>query len=194
MKRSIIAYTVASFIVAGCAKSTGSESGGTGGHAPAGSAAHIENVSQIEGVTPAGGKQAPNFSWYDETGRKVTFSEFAKGHVVLLNFWATWCPPCRKELPDLIALSKEYKGKNAKLIGISLDQDANVLAMVHEFVKKEGISYPIVIDNGELQSAYGGIRGIPTTFYIDKNGIIVNRMVGLQSKETFRKGLDALLK
>ena len=122
----------------------------------------------------------------------MSFSDFSKGNIVLINFWATWCGPCRHELPDLIALDSEYKNKNIKIIGISLDRDTDVLNVVHDFVTQSNLTYPVVIDNGELENAFGGIRGIPTSFFVNRKGEIVGKMIGMQTKETFQQALGAI--
>jgi peroxiredoxin len=189
MFRNFIIGTVALiFLVSGCSKSPNannqSSSASSAGN-------YISNVSKIISVEKGTGDQAPNFSWFDENGKQITFSDFAKDNVVLVNFWATWCGPCKEELPDLVALNEEYKGKNIKIVGISLDKDADVLSIVHDFAKQQNLNYPIIIDNGDLESAFGGIRGIPTSFFIDKKGNIVQKMLGAQTKETFR---DALIR
>ncbi|MBI2427794.1 MAG: TlpA family protein disulfide reductase [Ignavibacteriales bacterium] len=151
-----------------------------------------ENVSIVQSVEAKDG-MAPNFVFYDETGKQVSFAEVAKGRPVLLNFWATWCGPCIKEMPDLVALNEEYKAKGALVIGISVDKDSDVLTLVSDFTKEQKVKYPIVIDNGDLETAFGGLRGIPTTFYIDKSGKIAKKLIGLQSKEKFASEFDALL-
>lgn len=151
-----------------------------------------ENVSLVQSVEPQDGT-APNFAFYDESGKQVSFADVAKGKPVLLNFWATWCGPCIKEMPDLVALNEEYKAKGGLVIGISVDKDADVLTLVSDFSKANNVTYPIVIDNGDLENAFGGLRGIPTTFYIDKNGKIAKKLIGLQSKEKFASEFDALL-
>jgi thiol-disulfide isomerase/thioredoxin len=155
-------------------------------------ASGARNVSTVIAVESRSDKKVPLFSWTDESGKKVTIDEFAKGGGVLVNFWATWCGPCKKEIPDLVELDKEYKEKGVKILGISIDRDGNVLSTVSEFVTASAIKYPVVIDNGELEKAFGGIRGIPTTFFVDKNGTITKRMIGLQSKAVFAQGMDAL--
>lgn len=150
------------------------------------------NVSIVQSVETKDG-MAPNFVFFDETGKKVTFADVTKGKPVLLNFWATWCGPCIKEMPDLVMLSEEYKAKGGVVIGISVDKDSDVLTLVSDFTKEQNVRYPIVIDNGDLETAFGGLRGIPTTFYIDKNGKIAKKLIGLQSKEKFASEFDALL-
>jgi cytochrome c biogenesis protein CcmG/thiol:disulfide interchange protein DsbE len=98
-----------------------------------------------------------------------------------------------KEIPDLIAVHNEFQSKGGMVIGISVDKDSDVLNAVAEFVKEKRMNYSVVIDNGDLEQAFGGIRGIPTTFMITKDGKIAKKIVGLQSKETYEKELNALL-
>ncbi|HTX17712.1 MAG TPA: TlpA disulfide reductase family protein [Bacteroidota bacterium] len=150
---------------------------------------HIGNVSRVNSVQKNDGNKVADFSWVDETGNKISFADFAKDNVVLINFWATWCGPCRRELPDLVALNNEYRTKNIKVIGISVDQDGDVLKVVHDFAAQSNLNYPIVVDNGDLQKVFGGIDGIPTSFFVNKKGEIVRKMIGMQSKETFQQTL-----
>ncbi len=179
----------------GCSKSgqenQTSQSASTSRAQPA-SGDYIANVSKVNGVEKNEGNKVANFSWVDEGGKKISFSDYSKDNVVLINFWATWCGPCKRELPDLIALSNEYRDKNIKIIGISVDRDGDVLKLVHDFAAQSNLTYPIVIDNGDLESAFGGIRGIPTSFFVNKKGEIVRKMIGMQSKETFQQALAAI--
>ncbi|MDD8018240.1 MAG: TlpA disulfide reductase family protein [Bacteroidota bacterium] len=156
-------------------------------------AKYTQNVSLLIAVEKNQGDHAPNFTWYDETGKQVSFAEVTKGKPVVLNFWATWCGPCRKEMPDLVALNEEYKTKGAVVIGISADRDDDAVKVVSDFTKEFKVTYPIIIDDGRMEEAFGGLRGYPTTFYINKEGTIVKKLIGLQSKETFTTELNALL-
>jgi thiol-disulfide isomerase/thioredoxin len=151
-----------------------------------------KNVSSIVSVVARDNGKVPLFSWTDENGKKITIDEFASGGGVLVNFWATWCGPCRKEIPDLVSLDEAYRSQGVKVLGISVDRDGDVMATVSEYVNGAGIKYPIVIDNGDLEKAFGGIRGIPTTFLVDKNGMITKRMIGLQSRAIFSQAMDAV--
>lgn len=193
MKISLSLFIVAFMFASGCSKNPERQSSAqsTAAQHPSQSGVSAANVSKVISVEKKEGRKAADFSWTDESGNKVTFAEFSKDNVVLINFWATWCGPCKRELPDLIALHNEYKGRNVKIIGISVDRDADVLGLVRNFAAEANLTYPIVIDNGELEKAFGGIRGIPTSFFVNKNGEIVKKMIGLQSRETFQAALMA---
>ncbi len=193
MKISLSLFIVAFMFASGCAKNPERQSSSqlAAAQHPSPSRGSAANVSKVISVEKNEGRKAADFSWTGENGNKVTFAEFSKDNVVLINFWATWCGPCKRELPDLVALHNEYKGKNVKIIGISVDRDADVLGLVRNFAAEANLTYPIVIDNGDLEKAFGGIRGIPTSFFVNKNGEIVRKMIGVQSRETFQAALMA---
>jgi thiol-disulfide isomerase/thioredoxin len=191
MTKNIIAIALVTFLLIGCAQQKNNDTAITSKNST--TSAALSNVSMVTSVKTAGATGTPDFSWNDQSGTPVLFSDFSRGKPVLLNFWATWCGPCVKEMPDLVELSKEYEAKGALVIGISLDRDSDVFTLVTEFAKDKQVTYPLIIDNGELEKAFGGIRAIPTTFYIDKNGKIVEKLVGMQSKTRFAQGLDAIL-
>jgi thiol-disulfide isomerase/thioredoxin len=144
----------------------------------------VEVVSASKGV---GGK-APDFSW-KQNGKVVNFSQYTKGKIVLLNIWATWCGPCKREIPDLIEISKEMESKGVIVVGVSVDQHASRLKMVTNYVEKAGINYITIVDDLKIAEVYGPIKAIPTTFIIDRDGKIIQKIVGMQSKQQF---LDAL--
>jgi len=147
----------------------------------------------VEQVYPASGNRAADFVW-NEGGKRVRFSELARGRVVLLNFWATWCGPCRREIPELIELQRELDGKKFLLLGVSLDQGVDAAQKVRSFLEQRGVSYPNVLGNFELARAYSDIAAIPTTFIIDANGNIVDRIVGARTKEQFLQSVRRVLK
>lgn len=126
-----------------------------------------------------------DFTW-SENGKEIKLSDY-KGKVILLNFWATWCPPCRKELPDLSTLSTELKGKDFKMIGVSVDDNQEVL---NNFLKSNNLSYTIVFEPNELVQKYMSAAGqnqnvVPQTYIIDKNGKVVEAIMGSRSKSDF---------
>lgn len=118
---------------------------------------------------------APGFSLPDILSTNTISLSRYQGKVILLNFWATWCPPCRAEIPDLIRLQQTYSN-DLIIIGVALDRDGAVL--VREFSLEYGINYPVVMGTSKLVQDYGGIRAIPTTFLIDQDGDIGKKIVG----------------
>ncbi|MCZ7602953.1 MAG: TlpA family protein disulfide reductase [Melioribacteraceae bacterium] len=126
-------------------------------------------------------------------GENISLSEF-QGKVVIVDFWATWCPPCRKGVPDLIQLQNEYD--QVVVIGISLDAVSRGGATANDvvpFMKEYGINYPIVKGDMNVIQQYGGIQSIPTSFVIDRRGFVVARHVGLASIETYRSDIEKAL-
>jgi thiol-disulfide isomerase/thioredoxin len=127
-------------------------------------------------------QKAPNFSLQSSDGKSVDLSKL-KGKVVVVNFWATWCPPCRAEIPAFISVYQKYRAKGLEIVGISLDEKGwNV---VRPFVEKNKISYPVVLGNNTVAQDYGEIRSIPTTFIVDRKGNIVDTHVGGMDAASF---------
>ena len=133
--------------------------------------------------------KAPEFTLLSTEGKDIKLSAY-KGKIVILDFWATWCGPCRKGIPDLVELQKEF-GKDIVVIGISLDQDTK--AEVVPFMQHFGINYPIAYGTFEVTQQYGGVEAIPTSFVINKNGEIVGRLVGLVPKSEYSDLINKLL-
>lgn len=134
---------------------------------------------------------APNFSLKTADGKSVELKKL-QGRVVVLNFWATWCPPCRAEIPGMIEVYDAYRGKGLEIVAVSLDRGG--WKDVTPFVEKMKMTFPVVLDQeGNLAMAYGGIQYIPTTFIIDRNGNIVSKHVGGISKSDFEKAVKKAL-
>lgn len=133
--------------------------------------------------------KAPEFTLVGPSGKTVSLSEY-KGKVVIVDFWATWCPPCRKGIPDLIDLQSQYGNKIA-VIGISVDTDTK--DQVAAFAKQNNINYTILYASQDVVQSYGNIESIPTSFIIDKKGNIVNQFVGLTPKEIYVQEIKKLL-
>ncbi len=133
---------------------------------------------------------APAWKLTDLNGKTVQLSDF-KGKVVILDFWATWCGPCRAEIPDFVALQDQYRDKGLVVVGISLDQDG--AKVVAPFAKHYKINYPIVLGDDNVASQYGNIQAIPTTFIIDSNGNIVGSHEGVTEKSVFEAEIKKLL-
>ena len=147
-----------------------------------------------EGACPVAAKAANlNFTFKDLQGKSVTLSDY-KGKVVLLDFWATWCPPCRKEIPGFIELYNTYKSRGLVVIGVSMD-DTEDIADVQRYAAQLKIDYPILLGFGrenDLKPAFGELP-LPTSFIIARNGSICARHDGLTAKEQVEREITALL-
>jgi len=133
---------------------------------------------------------APAWKLQDINGKTVQLSDF-KGKVVVLDFWATWCPPCRAEIPHFIELQKQYQSQGLVVIGVSLDQGGP--GVVSSFAKQQNINYPIVMGTEDVAKAYGNIEAIPTTFVIDPNGNITGKHIGFTEKSVFEDEIKKVL-
>ena len=135
------------------------------------------------------GEPAFDFELKDSTGKTVRLSDF-KGKVVVLDFWATWCPPCRKEIPGFVNLHNNYQAKGVEVVGVSLDRS---WSPVKPFMQEYRIGYTILLGDQKLTEMYGGFTGIPTTFVIDRNGVIRDKHTGYMPEETFEQAVKLLL-
>lgn len=133
---------------------------------------------------------APDFSLATTDGKTLKLSSY-RGKVVIVDFWATWCPPCLKGIPDLIELKKKYGKKGFEVIGVSVDTESK--DKVVPFIKEKGINYPVVYGDMNVYQQYGGIRSIPTTVVIDKNGKIIASYEGLMPIDTYETYIKKLL-
>ncbi|HLJ90266.1 MAG TPA: TlpA disulfide reductase family protein [Candidatus Angelobacter sp.] len=136
-------------------------------------------------------KPAPDFVLKSLDGPMLRLSDF-RGKAVLVNFWATWCTPCKVEMPWLVELYRQYHAAGLEILGVSLD-DAGEEARIAEFVKKHKVNYPILIGNDAVAGFYGGVRYLPQTFFIDRQGNIVRSSLGFRSKEDFDGSIKQLL-
>jgi thiol-disulfide isomerase/thioredoxin len=150
----------------------------------------LETASALAQEASPARTPAPDWELTDLNSKPVRFSD-SRGKVVILDFWATWCVPCREEIPHFVELQKQYGNKGLTIIGVSLDEQGP--EVVKKFVKRFGVNYPIVIGNEKVVEAYGGIYAIPTTFVIDRQGRIVNRHIGYDDKAVFEKEIQSLL-
>ena len=136
------------------------------------------------------GSGAPAFTLANLDGKAVSSDTF-KGKVVILDFWATWCPPCREEIPHLVRLQSKYRGQGLEVVGLALD--AGGAKDVRPFAEEHGVNYTMLIGNEDVTKAYGNISMIPTTFVIDRNGKIAHRFVGQVAPEVFEQAVQPLL-
>ncbi|MCC5022919.1 MAG: TlpA family protein disulfide reductase [Candidatus Synoicihabitans palmerolidicus] len=118
-------------------------------------------------------------------------SDELKGKIVVLDFWATWCPPCRAEIPDYVEMQREMETDGVGFVGVSLDQAGP--SVVKQFSERYEINYPLVMGDQEIMNAYGGIEAIPTTFLIDRDGQIRHRKVGASTRADYEPLVRSLL-
>jgi thiol-disulfide isomerase/thioredoxin len=148
------------------------------------------NETICEEFNPKNGSQAPEFRLLTLEGKEVKLSDF-QGKIVLLDFWATWCPPCRKAIPDLVSIQREFKN-DVRVIGISFDL-SSTQGELESFIENYGINYPVLLGTIDVAVAYGNIQAIPTTFIIDREGIITNKHIGLVPKSDLIQEIKLLI-
>ena len=132
---------------------------------------------------------APDFTIKTIDGKTITSGDL-RGKVVLLNFWATWCPPCRAEIPDLIKLQSKYADK-LQIIGLS--DDTGPVNDVKKFVAEHGMNYPVAIADPKLEAQFGGVMGLPTSFVVDTQWRVVQKHIGLRNPALYDLEVRALL-
>jgi cytochrome c-type biogenesis protein len=150
---------------------------------------HIGSTSRVYDVK-AIPNEVPLFSWYTENGQKTSIMDY-KGKIIIINFWATWCSPCRNEIPVLVKTYHKYKERGLVMLGICLDQDISLNDLA-AFVGENELNYQVVFDNGMLESGFGGISAIPTTFILSKDLKVLNKYVGEMDEERMNKLLEGL--
>jgi len=133
---------------------------------------------------------APDFTLKNLDNQEISLSDY-KGKVVFLNFWATWCAPCRQEIPYFIDLIEKYGKDGFVVLGVALDP--REFEKVPGFVDQMGINYPVLLDETGISQLYGGIRSIPTTFVIDRDGKAIDRIVGSRPHAEFEKIVNSTL-
>jgi thiol-disulfide isomerase/thioredoxin len=157
------------------------------------------DTPQATAATPAAGAAvaalpklgpAPAWSLKDVSGKDVSSAQFA-GKVVVVDFWATWCGPCREEIPGYIALQKKYGADKLAIVGVSLDQAGP--GVVKAFMEKHGVNYPMVMGDDAAVAQFGGVEAIPTTFLIDRSGQIRDRKVGAMPAAEYERKIAALM-
>lgn len=135
-------------------------------------------------------ERAPDFVLKSLGNRTVRLSDY-KGKVVLLNFWATWCPPCRVETPELVRWQKQYEDKGLQIIGITYPPYKK--ATVIRFAKNSKINYPVVFDNHKIAGLYSVGEILPVTIIVDRQGMIADRILGILEPQEFERKVKPLL-
>jgi len=153
-------------------------------------------------VSPLSGKPAPAFALEDLTGKKVTLASY-RGKAVLINFWATWCAPCRLETPWLIELRNKYAAQGFEILGVDTEGDdlqksdtagwTKDKAAVGKFVTEMKVPYPMVVDGDSISRDYGGLDDLPASFFVDRRGGVVAAQVGLTSESEIEGNIKKAL-
>jgi thiol-disulfide isomerase/thioredoxin len=146
--------------------------------------------SEDEQPEPLKGKPAPAFTLVTLDGKKVSLSDY-KGRPVLVNFWATWCAPCKLEMPWFEEFRTKYQGQGFEILGIAEDDAGK--DEIEKAVKKINVSYPILLTDGKVAPAYGGVDYLPQSFYVDRNGVVEKETSGLGSKDEIEANIKSLL-
>lgn len=144
----------------------------------------------VESRTLGPGKAAPDFSLNDAAGKAVRLSDF-KGKVVVLNFWATWCVPCKTEIPWFIEFEKTYAARGFTVLGVSMDEDG--WKAINPYVAKAQVNYPVVLGNEDVNREYGGFDALPTTLVIGRDGKVAFLHAGLIGRDEYEKEIRGLL-
>jgi peroxiredoxin len=137
----------------------------------------------------ADSKLAPNFTVTDLDNRKLSLADY-KGKVVLLDFWATWCAPCRTEIPHFVDMQNKFGPEGFQVIGISMDDNAKP---VNEFYREYKLNYPVAVGDDKLAESYGGVLGLPVNFIIDREGRIYAKHLGATDVSVFDREVSDLL-
>jgi peroxiredoxin len=141
-------------------------------------------------AAPAGQGLAPDFSLPELTGQRLTLSTY-RGKVVLLDFWATWCDPCRDEIPHFVELQSKYREQGLQIVGVSMDDGPEP---VRDFYRRFKINYPVVMGNAETGELYGGVLGLPIAFLIGRDGRIHSKHTGATDVTVFETEVMGLLR
>jgi peroxiredoxin len=152
-------------------------------------------------LSPLVGKPAPEFALEDLSGKKVSLADY-KGKAVLVNFWATWCGPCKIETPWLVDLRNQYAAQGFEILGVSTDDidrdDTKMFGTekkeIGDFVQRMHMPYPVLIEGDKLSKPYGGLDAMPTSFFVDRSGKIVAAQMGITSKDDIESNIQKALK
>ena len=136
------------------------------------------------------GQLAPDFALQSLDGKTVHLSDF-RGKAVLLNFWATWCQPCKIEMPWFADLQRQYAAEGLQVVGIAMDEASP--EDIGKFAKDLGVNYPVLVGKEEVGNAYGGVQFLPATFYIGRDGKVVDKVFGLKGRGEIESAIKKAL-
>jgi peroxiredoxin len=173
LKRFLTAFVLCCLVASGCGQKERDENSAAGSN---------HAVSESE--------KLPDFTLATLTGDTINLRQLEGKKVVVVNFWATWCGPCRHEIPDFNSVYARYRDRGVEILGISVDQSP--ATEVPAFLKKIPIDYPVLLGSPELTYRYG-VRGLPTTIFVDRSGRVARRIVGMTSASILESEIEKLL-
>ncbi len=174
MKRSLLFILVIIVVISGALFMVESFSRGKKGGPSV-----IASVLKPQDDGPANGTPAPDFTLKTLDGKDISLSSL-KGKAVMVNFWATWCEPCKIEMPWLVELQDKYRKDGFEIIGVAMDDSGQ--KEISEFARKMKVNYTVVIGSEKVADLYGGLDGLPTNFFLDRNGKVIDSFKGLRSE------------
>ena len=151
-----------------------------------------QDVAADEGLPDLRGKRAPEFSLRTVDGKKVSLSDY-KGKAVLINFWATWCAPCKIEMPWLVALRTQYAPQGFEILGVNEDDAGTPRAKLAKFGQEQGLNYPLLVGDDAMSRKYGGVEFLPTSYFVGRDGKIIAETAGLVSKSEVEASIKKAL-
>jgi peroxiredoxin len=151
-----------------------------------------QDVAADEGLPDLRGKRAPDFSLRTVEGKKVSLADY-KGKAVLINFWATWCAPCKIEMPWLVALRSQYAPQGFEILGVNADDPGTPRSKLAKFGEEQGLNYPLLVGDDAMSRKYGGVEFLPTSYFVGRDGKIVAETAGLVSKNEVEASIKKAL-
>src|SRR6201996_5941832 len=151
-----------------------------------------QDVAADEGLPDLRGKRAPEFSLHTTDGKRVSLSDY-KGKAVLINFWATWCAPCKIEMPYLVSLRNQYAPQGFEILGVNADEPGTPRAKLVKFAQEQGLTYPLLVGDDSMEHKYGGVEFLPTSFFVGRDGKVTSETAGLVSKDEVEASIKKAL-
>ena len=158
-------------------------------------------TGNVDLVSPLRGKPAPGFTLPDIDGKKISLADY-KGKALLINFWATWCGPCKIETPWLVELRNRYASQGFEVLGIDSEGDDakpgseawnKDKAAIQKFVRQQKMPYPVLVNGDSIGKPYGGLDDLPTSFYVNRKGVVVATQVGIDSESAMEANIKKAL-
>jgi thiol-disulfide isomerase/thioredoxin len=191
--KTMIGFTAIALLVISCGgeKKENAQSGTTTDQTQANTP--VPNTTAQPAMSAASATPDPSavqFAALDVFGNRRQSTEWVTRQPVIINFWGTWCPPCRREIPDLVRIYDEYKPKGIEIVSLAVNDNPN---SVKTYTANAGMKWVMLMGTDDIYERYGGIRGVPTTIFVDRNGKEIQRFVGARTYEVFKQAADKIL-